>query len=78
MRANDNPEFIGISGSLRAGSYNSSALRAATQLLPAGVTLEIADISAIAPYNDDEREHIGRLLQALANWTRLLNAGGTS
>lgn len=24
------------------------------------------------------REHIGRLLQALADWTRLLNAGGTS
>jgi NAD(P)H-dependent FMN reductase len=77
MQANNNLEVIGISGSLRAGSYNSSALRAATQLLPAGVTLEIADISAIAPYND-VREHIGRLLQALADWTRLLNAGGTS
>ena len=54
MQANNDLEFIDISDSLRAGSYNSTALRATTQLLPAGVlALEIADISAIPLYNDD-------------------------
>jgi len=46
---------LGISGSLRKGSYNSAALRAAGELLPEGMTLEIADISQIPLYNDDVR-----------------------
>lgn len=46
---------LGISGSLRSGSYNSMALRAAQQLAPAGMTIEIADISQIPMYNDDVR-----------------------
>ena len=46
---------LGISGSLRKGSFNSAALRAARELLPDGMTLEIADISEIPLYNDDVR-----------------------
>ena len=46
---------IGISGSLRKGSYNSMALRAAQKLAPAGMTLTIADIADIPMYNDDVR-----------------------
>jgi chromate reductase len=46
---------IGISGSLRKGSYNSMALRAAQKLVPAGMTLSIADIAQIPLYNDDVR-----------------------
>ena len=46
---------IGISGSLRKGSYNSMALRAAQKLAPAGMTLTIADIANIPMYNDDVR-----------------------
>jgi chromate reductase, NAD(P)H dehydrogenase (quinone) len=46
---------LGISGSLRQGSYNSMALRAAHKLAPAGITVEIADISPIPLYNDDVR-----------------------
>ena len=48
-------KVIGISGSLRKGSYNSMALRAAQKLAPAGMTIEIADISRIPMYNDDVR-----------------------
>lgn len=48
-------KVLGISGSLRKGSYNSMALRAAQKLAPAGMTIEIADISAIPMYNDDVR-----------------------
>lgn len=46
-------KIIGISGSLRKESYNSALLRAAQELLPAGMQLEIADISAIPLYNGD-------------------------
>jgi chromate reductase len=48
-------KVLGISGSLRQGSYNSMALRAAQKLAPSGMTIEIADISAIPMYNDDVR-----------------------
>lgn len=46
---------LGISGSLRQGSYNSMALRAAQKLAPAGMQIEIADIAAVPLYNDDVR-----------------------
>ena len=48
-------KIIGISGSLRQGSYNSMALRAAQKLAPQGITVEIADIGSIPLYNDDVR-----------------------
>ena len=44
---------LGISGSLRKGSYNSALLRAAIERAPERMTIEVADISAIPPYNDD-------------------------
>jgi chromate reductase len=42
---------LGISGSLRQGSYNSMALRAAQKLAPEGMRIDIADIGAIPMYN---------------------------
>lgn len=48
---------LGISGSLRQGSYNSALLRAAGHLLPDGMSLEIADLTPIPMYNDDVRAH---------------------
>jgi chromate reductase len=48
-------KVLGISGSLRKGSYNTMALRAAQKLAPDGVSIEIADISDIPLYNDDVR-----------------------
>src|SRR6187402_1164980 len=46
---------LGISGSLRAASYNSMALRAAQKLAPAGMRIDIADIASIPLYNEDVR-----------------------
>jgi len=45
--------ILGISGSLRKGSYNTAALRAAAHLLPANATLSIYDISALPFFNQD-------------------------
>jgi len=44
---------LGISGSLRQGSYNTGLLRAAAELRPAGLTLEIYSIADIPLYSND-------------------------
>lgn len=44
---------LAISGSLRAGSYNTAALRAAMELAPEGMAITLADISDLPLYNDD-------------------------
>jgi len=45
--------LIGISGSLRNGSYNTALLRAAFEDLPKGVTAEIAALNDISMYDWD-------------------------
>jgi chromate reductase len=45
---------LGISGSLRAVSYNTALLRAAAELAPDGVELELYDeLEQVPPYNED-------------------------
>jgi chromate reductase len=46
-------KVLGIAGSLRRGSFNAAALRAAQELAPAGMTIDIFDIAAIPLYNED-------------------------
>lgn len=46
---------LGISGSLRRGSFNTAALRAAQELAPEGMTIERCDISTLPLYNEDLR-----------------------
>lgn len=45
--------ILGISGSLRSGSYNTALLRAAAGLVDAGVELEVASIRGIPLYDGD-------------------------
>lgn len=52
-------KIVGISGSLRKGSFNSALLRAAAGLMPEGAMLEIASIHGIPLYNGDEEEAQG-------------------
>ena len=46
-------KVLGISGSLRRGSYNAALLRAATRLMPEDATLEVASIRGIPLYDGD-------------------------
>ena len=55
MSGSDSIRILGISGSLRRSSFNSAALRAAAELAPAGMSIEIHDIGDLPLYNDDVR-----------------------
>ena len=56
MSDGGNIAVLGICGSLRRGSYNMSALRAAIALKPADMTVTVADIAQIPLYNEDVRQ----------------------
>jgi chromate reductase, NAD(P)H dehydrogenase (quinone) len=48
-------KVLGISGSLRRDSHNTQLLRAAAELLPDGVELELCDgLKAVPPYDEDD------------------------
>lgn len=70
--------IIGISGSLRKGSYNSAVLRAAAGLVPADCELKIESIAGIPLYNGDDEAQSGipsavtRLKDAIASSDGLL------
>jgi len=46
-------QVLGISGSLRKASFNTAALRACGELMPAGMTLSIAEIGDLPLFNQD-------------------------
>ena len=50
---NTSVHFVGLSGSLRKGSYNTALLNAITGLLPQDTTMEIASVADIPLYNAD-------------------------
>jgi len=47
--------ILGISGSLRRGAFNTAALRAAQELAPQGMTIDLLEIGNIPLYNEDVR-----------------------
>ena len=53
----DPVRILGIAGSLRRQSYNRAALRAAVDLVPPGTLLEIADISGLPGFNQDDEQN---------------------
>jgi chromate reductase len=58
-------KFLGIAGSLRRASTNSGLLRAAVGQLPAGVTMEIANLTDIPFYNADIAEKPAAVVRVL-------------
>jgi len=55
MTAAPQLNIAGIAGSLRKGSFNRAALKAAAELAPPGMTIEIVELGALPLYNDDIR-----------------------
>ena len=70
--------ILGIPGSLRAGSYNRALLRAAIDLAPEGMEVEIFEgLGEVPPFNQDVEEKgvpqpVSRLKQAMASADVLL------
>ena len=63
---------LGISGSLRRNSHNTSLLRAAAELLPSGAELEMAEIGELPLYSEDldtdpAPESVRRFREAIAS-----------
>jgi chromate reductase, NAD(P)H dehydrogenase (quinone) len=73
-------KVLGISGSLRRDSHNTTLLRAAADLLPPSVELEIFDgLKVVEPYDEDDDVGAGpdgarRLRDAIASADALLIA----
>jgi chromate reductase len=68
---------LGISGSLRKASFNTTLLRAAIELAPPGMRIEMGDIRGIPGYDEDLRaqgfpEPVTRLRDAIARADALL------
>jgi len=55
--------ILGFAGSLRKNSFNKSLLRAALEVLPGDVDLEIFDLEGIAPFNQDLENQPSERLQ---------------
>ena len=73
-------KILGISGSLRRGSYNTRLLEAVAELLPEGVELELFDgLKAVPPYNEDDDvepapDPVARLRETIAGADAVLIA----
>jgi chromate reductase len=50
-------KILGIAGSLRKASWNRGALRAAQQLAPEGMKIEIFDLDGIPAFNQDDEQN---------------------
>jgi chromate reductase len=66
--------ILGMAGSLRPASYNRAALRAATQLVPEGATLESIDLDGIPAFNQDEEQNPPGTVVALRKRVREADA----
>jgi chromate reductase len=49
--------ILGIAGSLRRESYNRAALRAATELVPEGASIEVFELDGIPGFNQDDEQN---------------------
>ena len=76
MSDDDRPfRILGIPGSLRKGSFNRGLIRAAQELAPDGVEIELYDLSEIPLYNGDvEAQGVPAPVQHFADKIRAADA----
>jgi chromate reductase, NAD(P)H dehydrogenase (quinone) len=70
----DTIQILGIAGSLRKGSYNRAALRAAQQLAPETARIESFELDGIPLYNQDEEGNLPPRVGALKSAIRAADA----
>ena len=69
-------KVLGISGSLRKGSFNTALLRTCVSLMPQGVELEIGSIAGIPLYDGDLEASQGIPAAVQALKARVIQADG--
>lgn len=52
----DSIKVLGIAGSLRRGSFNRWALRAAQEFQPQGIAIDVFELDGIPPFNQDSEK----------------------
>ena len=65
---------LGILGSLRKGSYNRYALKAAQELMPVGTTLHLFELHDIPPFNQDDEMAAPHAVHELKRWIQAADA----
>lgn len=71
---NGHTKVLGVVGSLRQGSYNRLALRAAQQLAPEGMTIEPFELNGIPIFNQDEEQDAPPPVRAFKDAIRAADA----
>ncbi|MBP9483831.1 MAG: NAD(P)H-dependent oxidoreductase [Negativicutes bacterium] len=66
-------KLIGLSGSLRKESYNTSLLKEAQKVLPAEVEMEIFDIGTLPLYNQDMEANLPETVKGFKEKIRQAN-----
>jgi chromate reductase len=66
--------ILGIAGSLRRQSFNRAVLRASTELVPQGATIEIFELDGIPGFNQDEEQKPPAKVTELKNRVRAADA----
>ncbi len=76
MNSTDRPfRILGIPGSLRKASFNRGLIRAAQEVAPEGVEIELYDLGEIPLYNGDvEAQGVPAAVQAFADQIRAADA----
>ena len=71
-------KILAFAGSLRKGSYNKALIRAAEELAPENVTIEVFDLEGITPFNQDNVNnpptHVAEFKEKIRNADALLIA----
>jgi len=57
IRSHKQFKILTFAGSLRKGSYNKALVRAAVEVAPENVTLEVFDLEGIPPFNQDNENN---------------------
>lgn len=66
--------ILGFAGSLRKGSFNKALLRAANELLPPGVVLEIFELDGIPAFDQDLEGNAPKIVQEFKTKIRAADA----
>jgi chromate reductase len=67
-------KVLGMAGSLRKGSFNRWALRAAQQLAPPGMKIDVFELAGFPAFNQDEEKSVPQIVSEFKQKIRAADA----